>query len=254
VAFTDHSWEDPRFAHFKKARDEEIFVYDFEVARPLVDKYGKGLPLTEAERIYLNGFMDSTVCKQFFCRLNLTFRDNSVCWMNGSPTDEQCSRCETHFRNTGVLKNWAAAQTDQPLVLPDKSAVGMYSTLTDGVVGFDWRFLSKPETFKGIVGSHEPGAQIHTTTPLDRVFPVCLPSLSKSFKGGCNHDCENCPAYAMFDTAKKVLVTGNNTVVLKLEHLKPSLRENLEALAENSVQERAHKEQPHVDDQPDRDR
>lgn len=234
MSFTDDSWEDPRFAEFKAAR-EGPHVYDFDLAYKLVEKQAKGKPLTSAERRYLRGFLDSTVCNKFFCRLNINFRNNSPCWMRGAPTDEQCSRCEEHFANQQVIHNWAEFRDQlKQLVegtLPENTAVGLYSQQGADFVEFEWRPLKDPTNFNGLIGGYSPGVQVHLSSPLEKVFEVCLPSLSKTFKGGCSLDCDNCPARALFDTSRDILITGNNSVVLHLEHLSPSLQENLGVLA-----------------------
>lgn len=226
------NWDHPDFEAFRIARDTDQDLRSLETALPLVKKQLAAQPLTAIERMYLEGFYKSPVCMEFFCRLGMVFANNSPCWLNGPPTEEQCQRCKFHYLSSNIL---AYGRSDIEPVAEEDAIVGLHVIKTDGVTTFEWR--SQEGDRKGLTGDYWSNGYAMNRPPLEKVFPVCLPSLSPSFDNTCNHDCANCPAHGFYDSVDGVTLAGKGTVRLNNKNLPPRVVEQLQARAATPAEE-----------------
>lgn len=218
------NWDHPDHKDFKELRDNDPLVPSWKIARPLVQKQIDGHPLNEIERVYLERFYASTVAQEFFCRLKVQFANNPHCWVDGIPSEEQCSRCALHYASRQAVEY---AQSSYPLIGPDFISVSLHSFKDENnVTRFGWK-ATKDKT-KGLVGEHVSGAEPSLDTPLSKVFGVCLPGLSPQFDKQCDRNCAKCPAFGYYDTVKGVTVTGLGTVKLFNKKLPEKIVQKLE--------------------------
>lgn len=219
------NWDHPDHKDFKTLRDFDPTVPSWETARPLVQKQIDGHPLTQAERIYLERFYASSVSQEFFCRLKIKFAANPHCWLDGVPSEDQCSRCALNYISRQTLEY---AHSDQNIIGPDFTSVNLYSYRDEqDFTRFAWR-VTKDKTFsKGLVGEYVPGIEPNLETPLEKIFPVCLPGLSPQFDNQCDKNCSKCPAHGYYDSVKGITVTGLGTVKLSNSKLPQKVVEKL---------------------------
>ena len=217
-------WDKPEYAEFKEKRDTDPTLAGYDTAKELIELANSGHPLNTVQQEYVKRFLSTNICQDFFCRLGIPFQHNSFCWHDHVPTDEQCTRCELQHRVLGLD---AFKQKHRELPLHNPMALKPYRD-AEGILRFRWE-PTPADTSTGLVGDYAPGARIHVGTGLSKVYPVCLPSLSRGWNGGCDEQCAVCPAHGFYDSSKKVVITGLGTVVLS--ELKQSIADKLEHIA-----------------------
>lgn len=224
----DPMWNRPEFVSYKELRNHSPMLPSTLTAKLLIDKIEQGRSLSAPEREYLKRFYTGSVTQEFFCRLEFPMQQIRDCWKSTLPTDEQCSQCEILHRHAFSRKNEPSSgslkeQNGKPVVL--------YAFRdSESVLRFKWRAPDSNVSNKALVGITVPEINVNIRTPLSKVYPVCIPSLSSKFLGGCDRVCEKCPAQGMYDSVKKVLVTNNGSVIIP--ELTETMRKNIDALAD----------------------
>lgn len=228
----DSMWNKPEFAPYKELRQNNPMLPSAHTAKLLIDKIEQGRSLAAPEREYLKRFYTTNVTQEFFCRLEFPMQQIRDCWKAELPTDEQCSQCELLHRHAFSRKdeksNYVKEQNGKPVVL-----YGFKDS--QGIVRFKWRTPDDKISNKALVGIAVQEININIKTPLAQVYPVCIPSLSNKFSGGCDRVCEQCPAQGMYDSVKKILVTNNGSVVIP--ELTETMRKNIDALEQQQQQD-----------------
>jgi hypothetical protein len=220
------NWDHPDHEVFKERRDESQILTSWYVARPLVQKQLDGHPLTEAERMYVRRFYGSNVNQEFFCRLGLTFANNSECWLPGIPTEEQCQRCSLHYASTHVVN---FGRDEVPNAPPDRTNVSMVATKDEqGITRITW--IPVKDAPAGMNGQFIAGVQHAFSSSLTRIFPVCLPGLSPSFDKSCDGNCAKCPGYGYYDATQETTTTNLGNVKLTNATLHPRIAERLKVI------------------------
>jgi hypothetical protein len=227
----DPMWNKPEFEMYRQLRDSSPMLPSTHTAKELVDKIEKGRSLSAPEREYLKRFYSGNVTQEFFCRLEFPMQQIRNCWKAELPTDEQCSQCEILHRHAFSTKDEARGKLKEtngkPLVL--------YAFRdSKDVLRFRWKSPDETTSNKALVGLSFEEISVNIKTPLSRVYPVCIPGLSKTFQGGCDRVCSQCPAQGLYDSVKKVMITNNGSVVIP--ELTEAMRKKLDALSEQDEQ------------------
>ena len=210
-------WERPEFREVREKRDSDPTTPSYETARPLVELALYNKPMSQTQHEYLNRFMASSVCKEFFCRLGLSFKDISRCWLEGPVTDDQCVRC-VNYHNAAQIP-WRVQRS-----APDGTPLRLVIVADDGVSRPRWE-IAKPDVL-GLTGTYILGVMIHPRVKPEQIYTLCLPGLSKNFRNDCNHNCLKCPGLAYYDSAHKFAVAGNGTTLI--EHFPPAVATAIE--------------------------
>jgi len=224
---TDPMWDKPEFAPYKELREYSPMLPSTHTAKTLIDKIELGRSLSAPEREYLKRFYATNITQEFFCRLEFPMQQIRDCWKDKLPTDEQCSQCELLHRHAFSRKNEKASQP----VLPNGKPVVLYAYRdSEDILRFKWRSPDEKTSNKALLGISMQEVNVNIKTPLSQVYPVCIPSLSSKFTGGCDRVCNSCPAQGMYDASKKVVITNNGSVVIP--ELTEAMRKSLDALSE----------------------
>ncbi len=208
----DPMWDRPEFAQIRAQRDDPK-VTSWEIARPLVELSVYNKPMTQAQHEYMARFMESNICKEFFCRLGHTMKEIPRCWLESPATDDQCVRClTTHYAAMMPIKI--------PRSCPDGTPVRLIIHEDKGTERPKWEITSPGSA--GLLGAYMLGAMIHPKVKPEKIVPLCLPAFSSNFENNCNHQCHLCPGLAHYDTQHDFAIAGNGTVYL--DEFPPSVR------------------------------